>query len=103
MKAVAEPHYLKHVWVRVRNEDYSKAAFNAATADRARSVYGNYSVALPDVTYKGIKHKYDFCDYENAQIGNVKKLHSDKISDFDIKAVIPTVAESAPVVPAIQL
>ena len=38
MKAVAEPHYLKRVRVRVRNEDYSKAAFDAATADGAGSV-----------------------------------------------------------------
>ena len=66
----------------------------------ARSVYGNYSVALPNVTYKGIKHKHDFCNYENAQIGKLKKLHSDKISES--APVVPTIQFKEPVVPNIQ-
>ena len=55
--ATTEYHAAQSVHTYAVIDDYSKAAFDAATADGARSVSGYYSVALPDVTHEGIKHK----------------------------------------------
>ena len=51
--ATTEYHAAQSVHTYAVIDDYSKAAFDAATADGAGSVSGSYSVALPDVTYEG--------------------------------------------------